>query len=91
MNYSYWNGDDVIDSVKSPWAENVSIIGTDAFQCGPGVKASDPNANISIFISSLFRSGNARIDHKMHKYGFELVVAFAPLEIFSNKYKYPEN
>lgn len=58
-NYSYWNGDEVINSTMSPWAEEDHFVGTDAFQVPPGVKADDPNVNMSIFITTLYRYGNA--------------------------------
>ena len=59
FNYSYWNGDDVVNDIKSPWAVNDHFIGTDAFQSAPGLKP-DPTANnISIYISTLYRYGQA--------------------------------
>lgn len=59
VNYSYWDGNQVVNSTKSPWAVEDHFIGTDAFQVSPGVDTSDPNANMSIFITSLYRYGNA--------------------------------
>lgn len=41
MNYSYWNGDKVVDAIQSPWAIDDKFIGTDSFQVPPGIDVRD--------------------------------------------------
>ena len=70
MNYSYWNGDEVIDDIKSPWATDDHFIGTDAFQVSPGIDPDNPNNNMSIFINTLYRYGNAAINDTINRFDF---------------------
>lgn len=91
MNYSYWNGDDVVSSIKSPWAIDDHFIGTDAFQVSPGIDVNDPNTNMSIFINTLYRYGNAVYNDSINRFDFDIVRAKIPPSIFESKYERPYN
>ena len=79
-NYSYWNGFEVVDDIKSPWAKDDHFIGTDAFQVAPGINNADPN--MSIFINTLYRYGNAYLNDTINRFDFDIVRAKIPPSIF---------
>lgn len=69
LNYSYWNGKEVVKALRSPWAEEDHFIGTDAVMCSPGIKVGDPNMNLSIYITDLYRYGSAKYNQTVERFG----------------------
>ncbi len=90
-NLSSWDGDNIIKDVKSPWAEHDHFIGTDASQSPPGLVPTYDGNNISIYISSLFRWGQAHYNHTITKFDMDVYVSVTDRNLFQSMYDNPDN
>lgn len=81
----------MVHDVKSPWAVEDHFIGTDAFQSAPALKPNAHDNNISIYISTLYRYGQAFYDETIEKHGMEIYVARVDPKLYLNQYDNPDN
>lgn len=91
MNYSYWNGYEVLNDTKSPWMVADPLDGTDGSRSYPGLKE-DPDANnISIYIPAVYRIGLARYNTTIQKYGLDVLDTRISPDVFMNEHDNPAN
>lgn len=91
LNYSYWNGNEIVKDIKQPWAVEDHFVGTDAFQSAPGLKP-DPKANnISVYINNLFRYGQAFYNKTIRKFDMDIFEARIDPKLYMSRYENPEN
>ena len=70
VNQTYYTGEEVKWEMASPWAEEVTIQGTDGFAVPPNL---DKNEKPVVYISSIARFANVTARKKnIEKYGLEL-------------------
>lgn len=79
--------------IKSPWTVEDHFVGTDAFQSAPGLKPDSNPAtnNISIYISTLYRYGQALYNETITKYDMDVYVARVDPKLYLSQYDNSEN
>lgn len=66
-------------------------MGTDAFQAAPGVKPQKEGNNISVYISSLYRYGQAFYNETVTKFDMDVYIARIDPSLFQNQWENPVN
>lgn len=91
INYSYYSGNEIINTTKSPWTEDIPLDGTDGSRSYPGLLPDADANNISIYIPAVYRIGQARYNTTIQMYGLDVLDTRIDPKTFESSENEPSN
>lgn len=91
LNYSYYDGTNIINTTKSPWLEDVPLDGTDGSRSYPGLQPDADANNISIYIPAVYRIGKAYYNTTIRKHDMDVFDTRIDPKVFKTSKDNPDN
>lgn len=91
INYSYFDGNDIQQGLKSPWAENDPLGGTDGSRGAPQMIADPEQNDYRIFIPAIYRIGKAKYNTTFRMYDLDVYDMRIAPETLASSREFPAN